>query len=29
MVIRADARTSTCRILRSTSEIQVGDLLTH
>jgi hypothetical protein len=29
MVIRADARAATCRILRSTSEIQVGDILTR
>lgn len=29
MVIRAEPRAATCRILRSTSEIEVGDLLTR
>lgn len=29
MVIRADARNATCRILRSTSELMIGDLLTR
>jgi LysM repeat protein len=29
LVIRAGERTATCRILRSTSEVLVGDILTH
>ena len=29
LVVRADAQTATCRVLRTVEELQIGDTLTH
>jgi hypothetical protein len=29
LVVRTDAQTATCRILRSTEEVRMGDMLTR